>query len=169
MAHPNGNPSELKIVRDFKAPKTLVFQAFSTPEAFAEWWGPAGMALTVKHFNFTKGGKTHYKIEGHGQVMWGLFQYGNIEEPDSVEFVSSFSDETGNICKSPFPMEFPLEIFNRISLAEKNGITTLTLEGHPINATEEQLATYASITANMEQGFAGTFAQLDVYLAKIQS
>jgi uncharacterized protein YndB with AHSA1/START domain len=27
----------LKIVRDFKAPKSLVFQAFSNAEAFAEW------------------------------------------------------------------------------------------------------------------------------------
>jgi len=30
----------LKIVRAFKAPKQLGFQAFSTAEAFAEWWGP---------------------------------------------------------------------------------------------------------------------------------
>lgn len=168
MANQNGNPSGLKIVRDFKAPKTLVFRAFSTPEAFAEWWGPPGSVLTVSHCDFVNGGKMHYKLEGNGQTMWGLFKYLNIEEPDYVEFISSFSDEEGNVCKSPFPMEFPLEIFNRISLTEKNGITTLTLEGHPINPTEEQLATYNSITPNMEQGFGNTFDQLEAYLAKKQ-
>lgn len=166
MAHPNGNPSRLKIVRDFKAPKTLVFQAFSTPEVFAEWWGPAGMTLTVHKFDFSKGGTLHYKLEGNGQTMWGLFKYGTIVDPDLLEFTSSFSDEKATICKSPFPMDFPLEIFNRVSLTENDGITTLTLEGHPINATEAQLATYYSIVPNMEEGFAGTFTQLEAYLAK---
>ena len=158
----------LKIVRNFNAPKSLVFQAFSTAEAFAEWWGPAGMPITVLHFDFKQGGKLHYKMEGNGQTMWGLFNYRNIDEPKLVEFVSSFSDESGKICKSPFPMDFPLEIFNLMTLEENNGITTVTLSGYPINATPEQEATYYSIIENMNQGFAGTFNQLETYLAKIQ-
>jgi uncharacterized protein YndB with AHSA1/START domain len=158
----------LKIVRDFKAHKTLVFQAFSTAEAFADWWGPDGMRITIKDFDFKQGGKLHYKTEVGGQTMWGLFKYGNIVNPDLIEFVNSFSDEEGNICKPPFPMEFPLEIFNQITLQENNGITTLTLEGHPINATPEQEATFYSMITNMSGGFAGTFNQLEAYLTKIK-
>ena len=159
----------LKIVREFRAPKSLVFQAFSTAEAFAEWWGPVGMPITILHFNFKKNGKLHYKMEGNGQVMWGLFKYHNIVNPDLIEFVNSFSDEVGNICRPPFPIEFPLEIFNQMTLAEKNGITTVTLAGHPINATPEQEATYFSMIANMRQGFEGTLNQLESYLIKIQN
>ena len=161
-----GKQEGLKIVREFKAPKELVFDAFSTAEAFAEWWGPVGMPVTVKHFDFKKGGKAHYKMEGAGKTMWGLFKYENIERPDLVEFINSFSDEEGNICKAPFPIEFPLEIFNRILLEENNGVTTLTLHGHPVNATPEQEATYYSMTENMTQGFTGTFDQLEQYLLK---
>ena len=157
----------LKIVRDFKAPKALVFQAFATAEAFADWWGPAGMPVTVTHFDFRQGGKTHYKIDAGGHSMWGLFKYGNIVKPDLVEFVSSFSDEAGNVCKAPFPMDFPMEISNQLTLVENNGVTTLTLQGHPINATPEQEATYAAMSQSMEGGFAGTFNQLEAYLAKI--
>ncbi|HVB04333.1 MAG TPA: SRPBCC domain-containing protein [Chitinophagaceae bacterium] len=156
----------LKIVRDFKAPRTLVFQAFSTAEAFADWWGPVGMPITIKHFDFKQGGKLHYKTEGNGLTMWGLFKYGNIVKPELIEFINSFSDEEGNICKPPFPMEFPLEIFNQITLQENNGITTLTLQGHPINATPEQEATFYSMTTNMSEGFTGTFNQLEAYLTK---
>jgi len=158
----------LKIVRDFKAPKSLVFQAFSTAEAFAEWWGPAGMPMTIVHFDFKQGGKLHYKMEGHGQTMWGIFHYHNIVKPDLIEFVSSFSDEAGTICKAPFPMDFPFEIFNQLTLSEKDGITTISLFGYPINATPEQEATYTAMMANMTQGFEGTLNQLDAYLAKIQ-
>ena len=162
------NRNGLKIIRDFKAPKLLVFQAFSTAEAFAKWWGPVGMPITVLHFDFRNGGKLHYKMEGNGQTMWGIFNYRNIVKPDLLEFVNSFSDESGNICRPPFPMEFPLEIFNKLTLVENNGVTTLTLSGHPINATHEQEATYYSMMANMSQGFEGTLNQLEAYLKKIQ-
>jgi uncharacterized protein YndB with AHSA1/START domain len=156
----------LKIVREFKAPRTLVFQAFSTADAFAEWWGPVGMPITIKHFEFKKGGRLHYKTEGGGQIMWGLFKYGNIVSPELIEFVNSFSDEDGNICKPPFPTAFPLEISNQITLRENNGITALTLESHPLNATPEQEATFYSMTNNLSGGFAGTFNQLEAYLTK---
>lgn len=156
----------LTIVRQFKAPKTLVFNAFSDETAFAEWWNPVGMPVTVINLDFKKGGKLHYKMEGNGQQMWGVMHYQNIIQPDLIEFINSFSDEHGNVCKSPFPIDFPHEIFNRLTLEEKDGITTLTLSGRPINATPEQEAVYFSMLANMNQGFAGTFDQLEAYLAK---
>ncbi|KQS30993.1 SRPBCC domain-containing protein [Dyadobacter sp. Leaf189] len=158
----------LKIVREFKAPKTLVFDAFASPEAFEQWWGPAGSQLTVESFDFKPGGKTHYKMDGNGHVMWGLFQYKNIQRPNLLEFINSFADAAGNIITSPFPMDFPLEIFNQITLEENNGITTLTIQGHPINATPAQEETYFSIMDSMQQGFGGTFDQLEVYLAEVQ-
>ena len=168
MVQQNEKKQGLNIVRAFKAPKDLVFGAFSQAEAFVQWWGPAGMPMKIKHFDFRTGGTLHYKMEGGEKVMWGLFKYGQILKPVLIEFVSSFSDEAGNICKSPFPMDFPLEIFNRLTLTEMDGITTLTLAGHPINATSEQEATYYSIRKNMEEGFGGTFDQLEKYLTEIQ-
>ena len=168
MEQPEEKQAGLKIVRQFKAPKTLVFDAFASPEAFGQWWGPSGSQLSVVSFDFKPGGRTHYKMEGNGHVMWGLFQYKNIQRADLLEFINSFADAEGNIITSPFPMDFPLEVFNRITLEEKGGITTLTIQGHPINATAAQIETYNSIKDNMEQGFGGTFDQLEAYLAEVQ-
>ncbi|MCE6992024.1 SRPBCC domain-containing protein [Dyadobacter sp. CY323] len=158
----------LKIVREFKAPKTLVFDAFASPEAFSEWWGPSGSQLSVESFDFKPGGKAHYKMEGNGHVMWGLFQYKKIQRADLLEFVNSFADAEGNIITSPFPMDFPLEVLNQITLEENNGVTTLTIQGQPINATTAQEETYFSIMDSMHQGFGGTFDQLETYLEKVQ-
>lgn len=159
---------ELTIIRKFNAPKSLVFGAFANAEALAAWWGPKGMPITVHNLDFKPGGIFHYKMEGNGQVMWGVFNYRNIVEPDMIEFISSFSDEEGNICKSPFPIDFPLEVFNRVTLEEENGITTLTLKGHPVNASSAQEETYHSMFKSMEQGFGGTMDQLESYLTSIQ-
>jgi len=152
------------ITRSFNAPKDLVFQAFSTEAAMSEWWGPVGMDISVKSFDFRPGGKFHYKMEGKGQIMWGLFIYASINAPDSIEFVNSFSDEAGNICKPPFAIDFPLEIFNRLSFHENNGITTITLKGYPLRSTTAQDTVYQSMFGSMNQGFSGTFDQLEKYL-----
>lgn len=155
----------LKIVREFNAPQEMVFDAFANAEALAQWWGPVGMPITVHNFDFREGGKFHYKMEGNGQVMWGIFNYRNIQRADLIEFVSSFSDEAGNICKAPFPIDFPMEVFNQMTLESIDGNRTrLTLQGHPINATAEQEATYAGMKDNMNQGFKGTLDQLEQYI-----
>ncbi len=158
------NKAGLKIIRTFQAPQTMVFEAFASAAALAEWWGPIGMPVTVKTLDFKPGGSFHYKMVGTGNTMWGLFKYVTINRHDLIEFVNSFSDEAGNLCKPPFPIDFPFEIFNQIVLNEEDGITTLTLRGHPINATTEQEATYTSMYDNMQQGFGGTFNQLEHYL-----
>jgi len=42
------------------------------------------------------------------------------------------------------------------------------LRGWPLNATPEELKVFEEGRAGMNQGFAGTFEQLDVFLAKEQ-
>lgn len=101
-----------------------------------------------------------------GQIAFGRFAYGQIKNSDMIEFVSSFSDENCGITRAPFSDKFPLEIFNHVEFTEKNGKTAITLSGHPINATEEELKFFFQISAGMQQGFAGTFNQLENYLSK---
>jgi uncharacterized protein YndB with AHSA1/START domain len=168
MENQTAKKAELKIVRQFKAPQSLVFNAYASREAFAEWWGPTGSTLTLNHFDFREGGRTHYKLDSNGMVMWALFRYQSIKRPDLIEFLSSFTDPEGNITSSPFPFDFPLEVYNKITLSEENGITTLTLYAEPLNATPEQEKTFAGLNASMNQGYEGTFKQLDTYLAKAQ-
>lgn len=46
------------------------------------------------------------------------------------------------------------------------GKTTLTMQGGPINSTEEERKTFEAMGNNIQQGFAGTFNQLADYLAR---
>lgn len=169
MENQTAKKAGLKIVRQFKAPQSLVFNAYASKEAFAEWWGPAGATLTLLQFDFREGGQTHYKLDNNGMQMWALFRYQTIRQPDSIAFVSAFTDPQGNIASSPFPFDFPLEIQNLITLSEANGITTLTLLAEPINATPEQEKTFADLNQSMNQGYEGTFRQLEAYLVNAQN
>lgn len=154
------------ITREYKASKEQVFNAFAKAEALAQWWGPKGMPITVVKLDFKTNGAFHYKMEGNGQVMWGVFNYGNINPYDLIEFTNSFSDEQGNIARAPFSPIWPLEVKNTITLTENNGVTTLVISGHPINSTDTENQMFYSFFASMEQGFKGTFDQLEEFLAK---
>ena len=101
-----------------------------------------------------------------GQIAFGKLVYGQIKKSDAIEFVSSFSDENCGITRAPFSDKFPLEIFNHLEFTEQGGKTTITLSGHPVNATEEEVQFFSQISAGMQQGFAGTFNQLENYLSK---
>lgn len=92
--------------------------------------------------------------------------YGQIREFDLIEFISSFSDEHCGITRAPFNENFPLEIFNRLEFSEQNGKTQITMKGFPVNATKEEIQFFTSMSENMQQGFAGTFNQLENYLSK---
>nr|WP_294949304.1 SRPBCC domain-containing protein [uncultured Mucilaginibacter sp.] len=156
--------AELVIVRQFNAPKDVVFEAFANAEAVADWWGPAEFPITVIRFEFQPQGLFHYKMEANGQVMYGRFIYGDIQKPNVLEFTNAFSDENAGVTRAPFSATWPLEVFNRLSFTEENGKTTITMSGYPVNATEEENQTFITAQANLQQGFEGTFNQLDKYI-----
>lgn len=152
------------LTRTFKAPKELVFRAFSTEAALAKWWGPVEAPIEVLKLEFKVGGVFHYKMKGE-QINYGLFKFMAIEEPDRISWINSFANEQGSIIKPPFEgMDLPKEILNTITLSESNGLTTLTLVSEPYNASGNETATFNAIKESMVQGFTGTFDQLENYL-----
>ena len=155
------------IGHSFPAPLAQVWQAWSEPARFAQWWGPAGCAVQVKKMDFRSGGETHYAMVWPGApAMWGKFVYGQIVPQQSIEFINSFSNEAGDITRAPFFDDWPLRVFNTVTFSEHNGQTTISLRGGPIQATEAERSRFAGHFESMTQGFGGTFAQLEAYLLR---
>jgi uncharacterized protein YndB with AHSA1/START domain len=88
--------------------------------------------------------------------------------PERLVFVNSFSDKDGGLIRHPMSATWPLEIHNTLTLTELDGKTTLTLYGGPVNATEAERQTYAAGRSGLQQGMAGSFAQLDAYLETLK-
>jgi uncharacterized protein YndB with AHSA1/START domain len=174
MAEKNELPNEMAdrefvITRIFDAPRELVFKALTEPARLAHWWGPKGFEMRTCKVDLRPGGLFHYSMAApNGFEMWGKFVYREIVKPERIVFVNSFSDEAGGITRHPMSPAWPQEVLNVLTLTEQNGKTTVTLRGGPINATEEERKIFAEGFASMQQGFSGTFDQLDAYLATAQ-
>lgn len=169
-ARPAADAPEFVISRTVDAPRDLVWKAYTEADRLAQWWGPKGSTLRVLALDVKPGGIFHYSFAySAGKEMFGRFVYREIEAPSRLVFVSSFSDENGGLTRAPFPQigkTWPLEVLNETTFTEKGGKTTVALRAVPINATEEEFATFAGMFDSMRQGFGGTFDQLDAYLAK---
>jgi uncharacterized protein YndB with AHSA1/START domain len=161
---------EFVITRVFDAPRELVWRVWTDASHLAHWWGPKGCKIKVVKLDVRPGGVFHYSMAYKpGHEMWGRFVYREVAAPNRLVYVSSFSDPSGGLTRAPFKDTFPLEVLNTLTLEDNAGMTTLTLRGRPINASEEELRTYAGMFGSMQQGFSGTFDRLVDYLAKVRA
>jgi len=60
-----------------------------------------------------------------------------------------------------------MEILNTITLTEDEGKTTLTMIVTPVSPTEEENKTFEDSKEMDQEGYSGTYEQLNKYLTKI--
>lgn len=155
------------VTRTFNAPLDLVWKAYTEAERLTKWWGPKGFKMIRCELDLRPGGTFHYGMESpDGHRMWGKFVYREVVPQERLTFVVSFSDESKGITRHPMSNTWPLEVLTITDFAEQDGKTTVSISGWPINATEQETATYNASHEGMRQGFKGTMDQLEEYLAQ---
>lgn len=167
------NAAEFIIARTFDASRDRVWRAFTQAVALAQWWGPKGSTIKVLKLDLRPGGMFHYSMEYQpGHPIYGRFVYREIVAPERLVYVSSFSDANGGIARAPFPQikdTWPLEVLNITTFTEERGRTTISLRGHPLDASKDEIKTYTGMFESMQQGFGGTFDQLEAFLARAKT
>ncbi len=158
---------EFLITRVFDAPRELVWKAWTKAEHLQRWFGPKGFAMPICSLDLRPGGVFHYSMKSpDGHEMWGKWIFREIVPPERLVVVASFSDARGGVTRHPLNVGWPLEILSTMTLAERDGKTTLTLRWAPHNASDDERQVFSSNHASMVQGWTGTFEQLDAYLAR---
>lgn len=160
------------ITRTVDAPRALVWEVYSQAGHLAKWWGPKGFTWIRGTLDFKSGGAFHYGMKApNGMEMWGRFDYREIVPQEKIIFTNSFSDAAGNIVRAPFAeisQDWPLKVLNTVIFTERGGKTMLAMSGTPLDGTPAELARFESMKSSMNQGFTGTFEQLDAYLAELR-
>ena len=55
---------EILVMREFDAPRELVFDAWTKPEHVAQWWGPTGFTTTIERMDVRPGGVWKHVMHG---------------------------------------------------------------------------------------------------------
>jgi uncharacterized protein YndB with AHSA1/START domain len=139
---------ELVVTRIFNAPARIVFEAWTKPELFKQWWAPksSGLSLLSCEQDVRVGGR--YRLEfGHAAAPNPIAffgQYLEVTPPSRLGWTNEESDD-GPI--------------TTVTFEEKDGKTLLVM--HELHPSKEALERAIS---GMEGGMPETFAQLDEFL-----
>jgi uncharacterized protein YndB with AHSA1/START domain len=89
-----GKPT-LNLTRVFDASRDVVFEAWTTPEHLAKWWGPKGFTTTTHAFAFEVGGAWRFTMHGPDGVDYpNRIVYDAIARPERIAY-SHFGGEDG--------------------------------------------------------------------------
>jgi uncharacterized protein YndB with AHSA1/START domain len=57
-------PQAIIAIREFEAPRDLVFAAWTDPAHLSQWWGPDGFSTTTSAFDMCPGGVWRFVMHG---------------------------------------------------------------------------------------------------------
>jgi uncharacterized protein YndB with AHSA1/START domain len=96
------------IERVFEAPIDLIWQMWTNPEHFKNWYGPTGFTVPVAEMDVRVGGKQLVCMASPdgSMKMWTTGEYTEVVPNERLVYTDSPADENGNVV-SPSAMGMP--------------------------------------------------------------
>lgn len=142
---------EVVVTRTFDAPARLVFEAWTKPELFKQWWVPRSMGMTLRscELDVRTGGK--YRLvfgDDPANPMAFFGKYLDVVPNQRIVWTNEEGGADGSV--------------TTVTFEEKNGKTTLVLiELYPTTEALDAAGTGA------QEVMIETFGQLDALLASL--
>ncbi|MFH6997302.1 SRPBCC domain-containing protein [Flavobacterium sp. FlaQc-57] len=87
----------VNIKREFNAPLSDVWSAWTEAEILDQWWAPAPFRSQTKSMEFKEGGRRLYAMVGlEGEERWSTFDYTSISPKTNFKYSATFCDPEGN-------------------------------------------------------------------------
>ena len=145
------------INREFAAPLSLVWDAYTRQEILDQWWAPKPMSSKTKDMNFEVGGRRFYAmVTPDGKERWQVQRYTSITPKTNFKFAATFTDKDEN--PEPIGSEWDF------SFSEQNGMTKVSITIY--NESFERME--RMIESGFKEGSAMQFQNLDELLATLQ-
>lgn len=124
----------VRIEREFDAPCELVWQMWTDPELFKQWYGPNGMSVPTAEMDITVGGTRKVCLAMQSPErsisMWFIGLYKEVNTPHRLVYTESMCDEAGNIIPPQsmgMPDGFPDITEVIVELSEVGGRTKMIM------------------------------------------
>ena len=125
------------IERTFNAPIELIWQLWTDPDHFKNWYGPAGFTVPLAEMNVQEGGKRLICMASpDGKMkMWTTGEFTEIIPNERLVYTESMSDEHGNELP-PYDSSHPAKTTVIVQLEALDGRTkmVMTHEGVPADS-----------------------------------
>ncbi|MGN6185309.1 MAG: SRPBCC family protein [Thermoanaerobaculia bacterium] len=136
---------EVVVTRTFNAPARIVFEAWTRPELFKQWWVPKSMGMSLRscEMDVRAGGRYRLEFEPDGMAFFGT--YVEVTPPSRLAWTNEEGGEGGPV--------------TTVTFTENDGETLLVL--HELYPSKEALDAAGT---GAQDALTETFEQLDELL-----
>ena len=145
---------EIQMTRLFDAPRELIFEAYTSCEHLARWWGPRKYELSSCKMDFRPGGKYRFVHSGpDGEEHGFRGEYREIVQPERIVSTFEWEGLPGHIS------------IDTLTLTEENGKTRYTIVSL-FNSIEDR---DGMLQSGMEGGANESMERLDELLQQMKA
>ena len=143
---------EIRVEREFDAPRELVFAAYTDPALVPEWWGLRGTTTIVDRMDVKPGGGWRFvsrDCDGNENAFRGTYR--EVEPPERIVQTFEWEGMPGHVSVETATFE---------DLGDRTRVVTTSI----FHTAEERDGMLGS---GMERGMNETYARLDEVLARL--
>jgi uncharacterized protein YndB with AHSA1/START domain len=142
---------QIHVMREFDAPRHLVYRAWTTPELVRQWWGAERGGVDSVEIDLRVGGRWRYVMTANGgQEVAFHGEYRELVPNERI--VSTEVYEMPGVPADQWP-----GTVNTVTFAERDGRTTLTI----LTQCPDRAVRDAIIASGMEGGMQESLAALE--------
>lgn len=148
----HSDPRSIIGMREYDAPRALMFAAFSDPKHLAQWWGPNGFTTTTSSFEFRPGGVWRFVMHGpDGRDYQNRITFDEIVPPERIVYRHGGGADVE-----------PVQFRQTVTFEDLGGRTRMTWRGDFPSAAERDrvIKDYGA-----DKGLVQTMARLADYVA----
>ena len=147
---------EMRIMREFDAPRELVFQAFTDPQLYVQWLGPRRLTTMLDTFEPRSGGRWRYLQKDQSGNQFGFHGvYHEVRAPELIIDTFEFEGlpEAGHVALETLTLE-----------ALPGGRTRLTAQSVFQSVADRD----GALQSGMEEGVSDSYERLTELLETMQ-
>ena len=150
------DPRSIIGIREFDAPRELVFSCWTDVKHLAQWWGPNGFTTTTSSFDFRPGGVWRFVMHGpDGRDYQNRITFEDVVRPEHIVYRHDGGDDVE-----------PVQFKTTVTFEEVKGGTlgrtriTMRMDFPSAAARERVIKDYGA-----DKGLAQTLGRLEQYVA----
>lgn len=159
---------EYVLDRVFDAPREMVWRAWTNPELLSRWYGP-GIDTIIHKFDLEPGGMWLNEMKWGEKSDLSKMVFQEVVPQEKMVWHHSSTDADWNVVSNPMMPDWPRVLLTTVTFTDDGSKTKVRLSQVPLDATDAEIACFASAMAGMDKGWGSGFKIIEEILAELQA
>lgn len=158
---------EYSLERIFKAPRAMVWRAWTDPELLQRWYGPGAETITHK-FDLQPDGCWLNEMKWGDNSHFQKVIFKEVTQPEKLVWHHySCTDSDWNSTTNPMMANWPRLLLTTVIFEDMGDETKVHLSQIPMEATDAEITCFAEAMSGMDKGWGSGYTVMDALFVEL--